>query len=73
MLMPPDAYPRHDPQWLSGADIYESLTEQVVLNPRNLQPRSLEDIDFDWLQSRALWHKWLKYERDFDKRPDDMR
>lgn len=64
MMMPPDQFPQHDPHWLNGADIYENLTERVVLNPRNLNPQTLDDIDFEWLKSRALWHKWHKYERD---------
>lgn len=62
--MPPERYPMHDLHWLEGADTYESLTERVVLNPRNLNPRTLDEIDFDWLRSRALYHKWKKYERD---------
>lgn len=67
-MKPPDTYPAHDLRWLEGADLYESLTDSVVVNPRNLQPRTLEDIDFDWLRSRALWHKWLKFYRDEPER-----
>lgn len=73
MLMPPDAYPRHDRHWLNGADIYEALTGDTVVNPRNLRPAALEDIDFEWLHSRSLWRQWHKYEQDMDKRPPDMR
>lgn len=73
MLLPPDHYPTHDKHWLKIAADYEAATESVVVNPRNLQPRSLHDIDADWLQSRSLYHQWLKYYRDFEKRPPDMR
>lgn len=73
MLTPPEHYPTHDKAWLNGADIYESLTETVVVNPRNLNPTTLYDVDFEWLHSRALFHKWRNFYRDMDKRPQDMR
>lgn len=71
--MPPEHYPTHDLEWLEAADLYETLTETTVVNPRNLQPRTLLDIDREWLQSRARWHKWRKFFKDFDQRPPDLR
>lgn len=72
MLLPPDEYPQHDEHWLEVARQYEEATGQTVVNPRNLQPRTLLDIDEDWLKSRRIYQGWRKFFGDLDKRPKDM-
>jgi hypothetical protein len=72
-LTPPTEYPVHEAIWLKIATEYEEATGQVVVNPRNLHPQSLVDVDVGWLHSKKLYGDWIKYHKDLRKRPSYLK
>lgn len=46
----------------------EDATETVILNPRNIQAKSLQEADLVWLRDKARYRQGLKYFKDSEKR-----
>lgn len=71
--LPPRAY-TYGVEWLDIArqleDAHEGL---VIVNPRNLQARSLLDVDDRWLADMAHWREEIQFWADYPKRNASMK
>ena len=65
-------YPQHkfkyDWHWIAMAVDLEDAMEVVILNPRNIQAKSLKEADSDWLKDKARYRQGRRFVRDRDKR-----
>ena len=72
MLEPPP--PKHY-HWLylHLANVLFEAAGVYVLNPRCIDSASLFDADTEWLEDFQRYRQYLKFERDKDRRPPELR
>lgn len=72
VLLMPDLPTRFHDEILRRADEWARVTGQYPFNPRCLQPRSLLDIDLEFVTEYEDWRELVQYFYDYPDRPEGM-
>jgi hypothetical protein len=73
LLEEPGIRGTYHPQALRRAYEYQLMTGRMILNPFAIHSDSLLIVDDDWVTDYLNFRLWVKYRRDFPKRPREMR
>lgn len=72
-LKEPPIRGHYHPEALKHAYEIQLMTDRIILNPLAIDTTSLLLVDDEWLTDYLNFRLWVKYRRDYKKRPEHFR